>query len=109
MISRAGRGVKTQRDGRSATARYREPPIEILRGKGSPTVTTLAKLAKALDVEVRELFTFPERDSRDRAIDLLASRFPVTLYKEQWTKLLDRADDIRAFIRSNEASLKTKS
>ena len=36
-------------------------------------------------------------------------RFPVTLYKEQWTKLLDMADDIRAFIRSNEASLTTKS
>ena len=36
-------------------------------------------------------------------------RFPVTLYKEQWTKLLDMVDDIRAFIRSNEASLKTKS
>jgi hypothetical protein len=35
-------------------------------------------------------------------------RFPVTLYKEQWTKLLDMADDIRAFIRSNESSLKTK-
>jgi len=26
-------------------------------------------------------------------------RFPVTLYKEQWLKLLDLADDIRAFIR----------
>jgi hypothetical protein len=36
-------------------------------------------------------------------------RFPVTLYKEQWTKLLDMADDIRAFIRANDASLKTKS
>ena len=36
-------------------------------------------------------------------------RFPVTLYQEQWTKLLDMADDIRAFIRSNESSLKTKS
>lgn len=35
-------------------------------------------------------------------------RFPVTLYKEQWTKLLDRADDIRAFIQANEAQLKTK-
>jgi hypothetical protein len=35
-------------------------------------------------------------------------RFPVTLYKEQWSKLLDMADDIRAFIRANEASLKTK-
>ena len=36
-------------------------------------------------------------------------RFPVTLYKEQWTKLLDMADDIRALIRANAASLKTKS
>lgn len=35
-------------------------------------------------------------------------RFPVTLYKEQWTKLLDAADEIRAFIRENEAQLKSK-
>jgi hypothetical protein len=35
-------------------------------------------------------------------------RFPVTLYQEQWTKLLDVADDIRAFIRENEARLKKK-
>jgi hypothetical protein len=36
-------------------------------------------------------------------------RFPVTLYKEQWAKLLDMADEIRAFIKENEAKLKTKS
>jgi len=36
-------------------------------------------------------------------------RFPVTLYKEQWRRLLDMADDIRAFIKENEAKLKTKS
>jgi hypothetical protein len=35
-------------------------------------------------------------------------RFPVTLYKEQWTKLLDMADEIRAFMRANDAKLKTK-
>ena len=35
-------------------------------------------------------------------------RFPVTLYKEQWTKLLDMANDIRAFIAENEGKLKTK-
>ncbi len=34
-------------------------------------------------------------------------RFPVTLYKEQWEKLLDMADDIRAFIQENEPQLKT--
>ena len=35
-------------------------------------------------------------------------RFPVTLYKEQWAKLLDLADDIRAFIKENDANLKSK-
>ena len=35
-------------------------------------------------------------------------RFPVTLYKEQWLKLLDMSDDIRAFIAANEMQLKTK-
>jgi hypothetical protein len=35
-------------------------------------------------------------------------RFPVTLYREQWEKLLAMADEIRAFIRENEHSLKKK-
>ena len=35
-------------------------------------------------------------------------RFPVTLYKEQWLKLLDLSDDIRAFIAANEGKMKTK-
>ena len=35
-------------------------------------------------------------------------RFPVTLYKEQWAKLLAMADEIREFIAEHEADLKTK-
>ena len=35
-------------------------------------------------------------------------RFPGTLYKEQWLKLLDMANDIRTFIAANELQLKTK-
>jgi hypothetical protein len=35
-------------------------------------------------------------------------RFPVTLYKEQWAKLLEMADDIRAFIKEHDAQLKAK-
>ncbi|HEY8211492.1 MAG TPA: hypothetical protein VIG99_28610 [Myxococcaceae bacterium] len=35
-------------------------------------------------------------------------RFPVTLYKEQWQKLLDMAEDIRGFIKENDGKLKTK-
>ena len=35
-------------------------------------------------------------------------RFPVTLYKEQWLKLLDLSPEIRAFIAANETQLKKK-
>lgn len=35
-------------------------------------------------------------------------RFPVTLYQEQWEKLLSKAEEIRAFIAENKASLKVK-
>jgi hypothetical protein len=35
-------------------------------------------------------------------------RFPVTLYKEQWLKLLEMSEDILAFIKANESKLKTK-
>src|SRR5438128_6547397 len=46
---------------------------EILRGKGSPSVATLAKLAKALDVEVKDFFIFPDRSARHGVIRLLES------------------------------------
>ena len=59
------------------------------------------------------------KNQRSRAVSLKVSekggvsvyglgRFPVTLYKEQWTKLLGMADEIRAFIKENDARLKTK-
>lgn len=59
------------------------------------------------------------KSHRGRAVSLKVSekggvsvyglgRFPVTLYKEQWTKLLAMADEIRAFIKDNDANLKTK-
>jgi len=35
-------------------------------------------------------------------------RFPVTLYQEQWTKLLAMADQIKTFIEENKAQLKVK-
>ncbi len=59
------------------------------------------------------------RDQSRRAVHLKISekgglslyglgRFPVTLYKEQWTKLLDMADEIRAFLREHDRELKSK-
>ena len=35
-------------------------------------------------------------------------RFPVTLYQEQWEKLLAHADDIRQFVADNRDRLKKK-
>jgi hypothetical protein len=35
-------------------------------------------------------------------------RFPVTLYQEQWTKLLAMSDQIKAFIAENKDKLKVK-
>lgn len=35
-------------------------------------------------------------------------RFPVTLYKEQWAKLLDMSDEIRRFMKENDGKLKAK-
>jgi hypothetical protein len=35
-------------------------------------------------------------------------RFPVTLYKEQWTRLLSMSDAIKAFIQENDHLLKKK-
>lgn len=35
-------------------------------------------------------------------------RFPVTLYYEQWIRLLDTADTLRAFLEENKHRLKLK-
>jgi hypothetical protein len=36
-------------------------------------------------------------------------RFPVTLYYEQWLKLLDTAEELKAFMESNKSRLKLRS
>lgn len=59
------------------------------------------------------------KNQRSRAVSLKVSekggvsvyglgRFPVTLYKEQWAKLLDMADELRAFMKENDSKLKAK-
>ena len=35
-------------------------------------------------------------------------RFPVTLYMEQWLKLMDMSEQIKTFIRDNQDKLKKK-
>ena len=74
-----------------------------------------------LKAELERLKAENERlkSQRTRAVTLKVSekggvsvyglgRFPVTLYKEQWARVLDMADDIRAFIKENDSKLKAK-
>ena len=35
-------------------------------------------------------------------------RFPVTLYKEQWVRLLDYSEEIKKFLQANDQHLKAK-
>jgi CRISPR/Cas system-associated exonuclease Cas4 (RecB family) len=35
-------------------------------------------------------------------------RFPVTLYREQWEKLIAMAEEIKQFIQDNDSALKKK-
>ena len=35
-------------------------------------------------------------------------RFPVTLYKEQWLRLIDHVDEIKKFLQDNDQQLKAK-
>jgi hypothetical protein len=74
-----------------------------------------------LKAELERLKAENERlkNQRGRAVSLKVSekggvsvyglgRFPVTLYKEQWTKLLAMADEIGEFIKQHDAELKAK-
>lgn len=68
-----------------------------------------------LRAENQALKTKPERGtlsmkvSEKGALSIYGmGRFPVTLYKEQWLKLLGIAEEIKKFISENDSRLKTK-
>jgi len=74
-----------------------------------------------LKVELERLKAENERlkSQRGRSVTLKVSekggvsvyglgRFPVTLYKEQWSKVLAMADEIRTFIKEHDSELKAK-
>jgi len=74
-----------------------------------------------LKAEIERLKSENERlkHERSRSVSLKVSekggvsvyglgRFPVTLYRGQWTKLLAMADEIKAFIKDHDAELKSK-
>src|SRR5258708_5193393 len=89
---------------------------EDILGSGRPTMAD-----DALQAEVERLRAENEalkaRSARSVSIKVSEKggvsvyglgRFPVTLYKEQWSKLLAMTDEIRAFLKEHDAELKAK-
>jgi len=69
-----------------------------------------AKLAAAEEqLKGRKRGSIDFRVSEKGAVSVYGlGRFPVTLYYEQWTRLLENIDALREFIEENKASLKLK-
>lgn len=64
---------------------------------------------EALKAQKTKAGQFSMKVSEKGALSIYGmGRFPVTLYQEQWVKLLDHAEEIRAFLKANEHLLKKK-
>ena len=77
----------------------------------NPTLTPAQMAAQIAELEGRpsNTGTLRFKVSEKGAVSVYGlGRFPVTLYFEQWHKLLSQADDLRAFIEANKSKLKLK-
>ena len=76
-----------------------------------PTYDELKAQLAALQekVKTRDRRALEFRVSEKGAVSLYGlGRFPVTLYYEQWMKVLDHVDELRAFLEENKPNLKLK-
>ncbi len=68
----------------------------------------LAELEKQVDSKKRA-GTMEFRVSEKGGVSVYGlGRFPVTLYYEQWKRLLDASEDLKKFIEENKSKLKLK-
>jgi hypothetical protein len=83
-----------------------------LRGKkmAEPTYEELkARLAELEKQGPRRTGALEFRVSEKGGVSVYGlGRFPVTLYYEQWTRLLDAVDKLREFLEDNKSKLKLK-
>jgi len=78
-------------------------------GKNDLTSEQMAARIKELEGRLAKGGTLRFKVSEKGAVSVYGlGRFPVTLYLEQWDKLLSHADELRAFIEANKGILKTK-
>lgn len=78
-----------------------EPSYEELKAK-------LAELEKQVQGRKRGALDFKVSEKGGVSVYGLG-RFPVTLYYEQWIRLLDQAEQLREFLEENKSHLKIKS
>ena len=77
-----------------------EPSYEELKAK-------LAALEERVETRERRAIDFKVSEKGGVSVYGLG-RFPVTLYYEQWVRLLDHTDQLREFLEANKPSLKLK-
>ena len=77
-----------------------EPSYDELKAK-------LAELEKQVQGRKRGAIDFKVSEKGGVSVYGLG-RFPVTLYYEQWVRLLDHAEQIRQFLEENRGRLKMK-
>lgn len=70
-------------------------------------IITAATAARAAKTAQRDI-TFKVTEKGGVSAYGLNARFPVTLYADQWERLLAKRDDLLAFIKANEKSLSRK-
>jgi len=76
-----------------------EPSYEELKARVAELEKTQGRKRGALDFKVSE---------KGGVSVYGLGRFPVTLYYEQWIRLLDQAEPIRDFMEANKSQLKMK-
>ena len=77
-----------------------EPSYEELKAK-------LAELEKEVKGHKRGALQFKVSEKGGVSVYGLG-RFPVTLYYEQWTRLLDQVEQLREFLEANKSAVKLK-
>lgn len=96
----ASRGAPVERPGRVGDHMSSEDDLKAeLEALKAENAALKARGGKAISMKVSE----------KGAVSVYGlGRFPVTLYQEQWLKLLELTDELRAFIKENEGRLKKK-